>query len=176
MLMVSPATVRLWSQRGDLESVTTPGGHRRYLHEHIDAFARQRQLHIAANDDNSKLRVLIVDDDKPFASYLQELLSYSPQIAETQCAYDGYSAGSLVYKFKPHVVLLDLKMPNIDGFGVCEDLKSGHSTKDIRVIAMSGYYSKENVQRILAAGVEACLKKPFEPSELFAVMGVEAGE
>lgn len=174
VLMVSPATVRLWSQRGELESVSTPGGHRRYLYEHIQSFAKQRQVHV--DDDDSRLRILIVDDDKPFAAYLEELLSYSPQIAETRCAYDGYSAGSLVYKFKPHIVLLDLKMPHVDGFGVCEDLKSGFLTKDIRVIAMSGYYSKENVDRILLAGAEVCLKKPFEQSELFAAMGVKSGD
>ena len=124
LLMVSPITVRLWSQKGELESVSTPGGHRRYLYKHIKSFANQRNLPLEL-DKTSGLRVLIVDDDQQFAHYLEELLEDTEGIKEIRVANDGFRAGTLIYTFEPHLVLLDLKMPHMDGFEVCDDLKKG---------------------------------------------------
>jgi len=170
-LMISPVTVRQLSQKGELESVATPGGHRRYLFKHIESFARQRNIPLALKA-NTGLRVLIVDDDEQLAKYINELLLECPQVEETRIASDGFRAGVLLYTFEPHIVLLDLRMPYVDGFSVCRDIKSGHLTEGIRVIAMSGFYSNNNFEHILEAGAETCLMKPFEPEELFAAMGI----
>ena len=175
LLMVSPITVRLWSQKGELESVTTPGGHRRYLYKHIKTFARDRNLPLGS-EANSGLRVLIIDDDEQFAHYLEELLQDCSEISAIKHALDGFKAGSLVYTFEPQIVLLDLRMPYVDGFVVCSDLKKNQTTKDIKVIAMTGYYNKLNVDRILDNGAETCLQKPFESKELFEAMGLETIE
>lgn len=173
LLMISPVTVRQLSQKGELESVMTPGGHRRYLYRHIESFAKEKNIPLDSQQKPG-LRVLIVDDDPQFASFLEELLQCSNEIAATKIADNGFRAGSLIYSFDPHIVLLDLRMPYVDGFSVCRDIKKGDVTRHIRVIAMSGFYSKENVEKILGAGAEICLKKPFEPEELFSAMGIEA--
>lgn len=175
LLMVSPVTVRQLSQKGELESVMTPGGHRRYLYKHIESFAKQRNISLILKEETG-LRVLIVDDDDQLANFLNELLQECPEIADTEIANDGFRAGALLYTFEPHVVLLDLRMPYVDGFSVCRDIKSGQMTKNIRVIAMSGFYSKENVKHIIEAGAEICLKKPFEPEELFTAIGISTYE
>ena len=175
LLMISPVTVRQLSQKGELESVTTPGGHRRYLFKHIESFARQRNIPLTLKA-NAGLRVLIVDDDEQLAQFINELLRECPEIEETRIANDGFRAGALLYTFEPHIVLLDLRMPYVDGFSVCRDIKSGQLTKGIRVIAMSGFYSNDNFEHIIEAGAESCLKKPFEPEELLAAIGVNAVE
>lgn len=172
LLMISPVTVRQLSQKGELESVSTPGGHRRYLFKHIESFARQRNIPLALKG-NTGMRVLIVDDDEQLAKFINELLQECPEIEETRIANDGFRAGALLYTFEPHIVLLDLRMPYVDGFSVCRDIKSGQLTKGIRVIAMSGFYSNDNFEHIIAAGAETCLKKPFEPEELLAAIGVK---
>lgn len=175
ILMISPVTVRQLSQKGELQSVTTPGGHRRYLFKHIESFARQRNIKLTLKE-NAGLRVLIVDDDDQLTRLIFELLKDCTEIDEIRIAKDGFRAGALLYTFEPHVMLLDLRMPYIDGFNVCRDIKSDQLTRDIRVIAMSGYYSKENFEHIIAAGAETCLKKPFTPEELFSAIGVRAGK
>jgi len=172
LLMVSPVTVRQLSQKGELESVMTPGGHRRYLFKHIETFARQKKIPLALKA-NLGLRILIVDDDVQLANLINELLQDCSEIAETRIANDGFRAGALLYVFEPHIVLLDLRMPYVDGFSVCRDIKSGQITRNIRVIAMSGYYSQENVSHIMEAGAEMCLKKPFQSEELFAAIGIK---
>lgn len=175
ILMISPVTVRQLSQKGELESVTTPGGHRRYLFKHIESFARQRNIKLILKE-NTGLRVLIVDDDDQLSRLIFELLKDCSEIDEIRIASDGFRAGSLLYTFEPHVMLLDLRMPYIDGFNVCRDIKCDQMTRDIRVIAMSGYYSKESFEHIIAAGAETCLKKPFAPEELYSAIGVKTGK
>lgn len=171
-LRVSPVTVRQLSQRGAIESVSTPGGHRRYLFKHIESFARQRNIPLAMKTTVG-LRVLIVDDDEQLAQYLNELLQGCKEIDATRIANDGFRAGTLLYTFEPHIVLLDLRMPYVDGFSTCRDIKSGQLTKDVRVIAMSGFYTNENIEHIIQAGAEDCLRKPFTPEELFAAIGIQ---
>jgi len=77
-----------------------------------------------------------------------------------------------VSEFNPHVVLLDLMMPGLNGFQVCKDLRASPSTKNIRVIAMTGYPSSENVAEILDAGAETCLSKPFSNELLRQQLGL----
>ena len=63
--------------------------------------------------------------------------------------------------------------PGMDGFSVCQQLKQDDITKHIRVIAMTGYYTPDNETKILEAGAEACLAKPFDKNVLLSVMGLE---
>jgi CheY-like chemotaxis protein len=57
----------------------------------------------------------------------------------------------------------------MDGFAVCQRIKQNPKTRHIRVVAMTGYPSQENVQRILNAGAEACLSKPLDIDQLRAL-------
>ena len=78
----------------------------------------------------------------------------------------------MVEKFEPHVVLLDLFMPGVDGFELCKKLKSDPGTQEIRVIAISGRLNPTAVERITELGAEACLEKPVDRAELFRVIGL----
>jgi CheY-like chemotaxis protein len=84
---------------------------------------------------------------------------------EVLTAYDGFEAGRLVQQFKPTVVLLDVMMPGIDGLEVCRSLKGDPQTQDIRVVAMTGFHTPELQKKMLAAGAQVLLSKPF-PSDL----------
>jgi excisionase family DNA binding protein len=174
LLMVSPVTVRAWAQKGMLRAVTTPGGHRRFLHADLELFKQQHGLAPQAPLDNAVLRVLIVDDEPLFASYLQELLTNFGKAIETAMVHNGFDAGYTVHTFKPHVVLLDLMMPDMDGFQVCQQIKQDPATSSIKVIAVTGDPSANNVERILKAGAECCLSKPFEPEELLTALSLQA--
>lgn len=171
LLMVSPVTVRQWAQKGRLEAMTTPGGHRRFSYEAIERFAAENNLTLHHREGDG-LRILIVDDDVSLASFLQELLIQRNTTVQVAVAHDGFSAGRMLESFSPEIVLLDLMMPQMDGFEVCRMIKQGgHSST--RVIAMSGFCSPENQQRILGEGAECCLKKPFSTSVLMTALGIE---
>jgi len=170
LLMVSPASVRLWISKGWINAQVTPGGHRRILRRDVEQFARQRGLALAT--DRDALRILVVDDDTQFAEYLREVLSRFGDQVEVAVANTGFEAGYLAREFKPEVMLLDLMMPTLDGFDVCQRLKNDPVTSHIKIVAMTGYYSEDNVQRILALGATQCLAKPFETDELLGAVGL----
>lgn len=172
MLMVSPATIRLWASKGDLSAVSTPGGHRRFLFQDVERFARDKNIAIQI-PGNEILRILIVDDDEHVANYLSRLLGRAESRTECMIANNGFSAGRLVQSFRPHVVLLDLMMPELNGFDVCRQIKQDAATKATRVIAMTGFYNDENVTRALEAGAESCLQKPFDRDKLFDLLNLK---
>lgn len=171
MLMVSPITVRKWAQNGELKAVTTPGGHRRFLWDDIQDFANQRGL-VLPKAAGNKTRLLIVDDDKTLAGYLVELFSGYLDSVDVQQANDGFEAGQKVESFRPNVILLDLMMPSLDGVAVCQKIRSNPANASIRIIAMTGFHTPENEQRILNAGAQACLKKPLDKNLLLELTGV----
>lgn len=172
LLMVTPTAVRQWAEKGELSALTTPGGHRRFLPSEVDRFARQRGLTLNSGSAGA-MRVLIVDDDKQFSRYLKAFFEGLQDEVVTEVANDGFSAGLKVIEFKPHVVLLDLMMPGMDGYQVCEAIKSEPASKAIRVVAMTGFPSPENIEKILAAGAEVCLAKPIDDDLLLGELGLK---
>jgi len=171
LLMVSPVTVRQWAQKGGLHALTTPGGHRRFLRHDVERFARERGISLQPPEGDT-LRILIVDDDRQLAGYLVELLASQSTAISTEVAHNGFDAGIRVQTFKPHILLLDLMMPGLDGFEVCQRMQQDPSTQAVRIIAMTGYHTPENVQRILAAGAEVCLAKPVPDGKLLEAIGL----
>src|ERR1700761_4934908 len=89
LLMVNPVTVRQWAARGLLRSLTTPGGHRRFLLSDVEEFARSRGS-VPAVRSGQPERVLIVDDDMQLGLYVAEVTkSRHPRVA-IETAHDGF--------------------------------------------------------------------------------------
>lgn len=171
LLMVTPAAVRQWAKKGELNALVTPGGHRRFIPSDIEHFARKRDLTLNPTNRGA-LRVLIVDDDEQVTLYLEALFDGCQEDVVTEIASDGFGAGVMVTEFEPHIILLDLMMPGLNGFDVCRRLKSKPDTKAIRIIAMTGFPSQDNVDNILSAGAEICFSKPFNKKLLFDHLGL----
>lgn len=170
ILRVSPITVRQWAQKGLLRAQTTAGGHRRFERSVIEQFARDRGAETLVPPLGNSL--LIVDDNRSFNEYLQALFAVECPELIVHAAYDGFEAGRLVVQQRPGVVLLDVMMPGVDGSEVCRRLKSDPQTAATRVVAMTGFHSEDVERRMLEAGAEQVLKKPFTGSEVLSACGL----
>lgn len=170
-LLVSPVTVRQWAQKGWLPAETTPGGHRRFLRRDVEAFAQQRGLTLQLPDAGT-LRVLVVDDDAQVARFLEEVIGAFPEGVQVEVALDGFDAGQRVEAYQPHIMLLDLMMPGMNGFDVCRRMKSSPATRSIDIIALTGFPTPENRSQILKAGARACLSKPVDLGLLREALGL----
>ena len=172
MLMVNPVTVRQWASRGLLRSTATPGGHRRFLLSDVEEFARSRGSAPDLNADGRPQRVLIVDDDRGISRLVADLIRERAPDVSFEIANDGFEAGAKVESFRPHALALDLMMPGMDGFEVCRRLRARKTLSHVRIVAMTGSYTDENVAKILEAGADACLAKPFDHEEILKALGL----
>ena len=172
LMMVNPVTVRQWSARGLLRSSTTPGGHRRFLLSDVEQFAYTRGAKQAAHHSSRPDRVLIMDDDPNVSRRIAELIQERDSDVETEVAHDGFEAGVKVESFRPHALVLDLMMPGIDGLDVCRRLRARLTLNHMRIVAVNDFVDPENVDRILAAGADACLSKPLDSERLLIELGL----
>ncbi len=172
-LLVAPVTVRLWASRGLLKSVTTPGGHRRFLATDVEEFTTRRQ-DLQDTEPGTPSRLLIIDDDEQFTRYLRDLILKRAPGVHIDVALDGFSAGILYEAVRPDVVALDIHMPEMNGIEVCSLLRSTLVGKQLRIVVLSGYLTDENRQQALAAGADVCLPKTTPPALLLQELGLHA--
>jgi CheY-like chemotaxis protein len=107
-----------------------------------------------------------VDDNAPITQLISRAIKTHHPDYEIVEAHDGFRAGTILATLKPDVVLLDLRMPGMDGYEVCKLIKSQKSTQSAEVIAMTAYPSEENTQKILKVGARVCLAKPLDMDRL----------
>jgi CheY-like chemotaxis protein len=166
MLHVDPGSIANWIDQNLLKAHRTPGGHRRVATDDLVTFLRKHKMPIPAELDSVPSRVVIVDDEPA----ITRLIAWAIKAALPECevveAHDGFRAGTIVAILKPNVVILDLRMPGMDGYEVCRLIKTQESTRQADVLAMTAYPSPENVQRIIDCGARVCLAKPLNMEAL----------
>jgi excisionase family DNA binding protein len=162
MLHVDPGSVANWIDQGLLKAHRTPGGHRRVAKEDLLVFLREHKMPLPDDLQDGPTRILVVDDEEAVAHMVAKALSAARPNFEVIEAHDGFRAGSLVATLKPDVVILDLRMPGMDGYEVCKLIKSQQATRHAEVLAMTAYPSPENERRILECGARVCLTKPLD--------------
>jgi len=111
-----------------------------------------------------KPRVLVVDDESDFI----ELLKYNleGQGFELLTAVNGMEALNVARRELPDVVLVDLMLPDLDGFSLCEILRSQPSTSQVPIIVVSALDGEYVRSRGIQAGVVSCFKKPVDMKAL----------
>ena len=167
---VSPLSIINWVNAGRLPAFRTPGGHRRIRREDLVRFMQENGIPLGEElrEGSGKPRVLVVDDKADVREVVSEHFATRPdgKSYEVLTAADGFEAGRLVATYRPDVVLLDLKMPGLDGYQICRTIKADPETSKTIVIAMTGYYTPDTEARILECGAIRCFAKPVEPSVL----------
>lgn len=173
---VTADTIRKWAEAGRIHVFKTPGGHRRIRREDLLRFLRDNSIPVHEELDDSGVKILVVDDEKAVISVIRRFLERSQRPFQIEIAMDGFEAGRQMVMFRPNVVFLDLRLPGIDGFEVCQRIKSNPETSSAQVIAMTGYYEGEVANRVVELGAALLLQNPFAPDDLrraLAKVGVE---
>ncbi|MGL4730411.1 MAG: sporulation transcription factor Spo0A, partial [Clostridium sp.] len=112
--------------------------------------------------ENSKISVLIADDNKEFCSILNDYLLNQKDIVVTGIAQDGREALELIQSKKPDLVVLDIIMPHLDGLGVLEKLQGMNLEKVPRVIILSAVGQDKITQKAITLGADYYVVKPFD--------------
>jgi PAS domain S-box-containing protein len=109
-------------------------------------------------------RVLIVEDGADARESLRLLLEQGGHLVET--AGDGPSGLLALAAFRPEIALIDIGLPGLDGYTLAEAARRQPETRDIRLVALTGYGQSEDRRRALAAGFDLHVTKPVDPATL----------
>ncbi|MFJ4794052.1 response regulator [Kitasatospora purpeofusca] len=121
------------------------------------------------------IRVLLVDDQPLVRRGLSLILSPDPTVEVVGEAEDGEQAVALAHRLRPDVVVMDIRMPVLDGVGATEELS--RTLPDCKVLALSTFDMDEYVVAALRAGAHGFLPKDVSPEDLgAAIRTVHAGE
>jgi two-component system, cell cycle response regulator DivK len=113
-------------------------------------------------------KILVTEDDSPSRELLSEMLtSWGYEVIQ---ASNGIEALEQIAVGQPDLVLLDIQMPLLDGFGVIERVRSDERFQSLPVVALTAYAMREDRQRTARAGFDAHLSKPVEMPALQAMV------
>jgi len=169
---VTPRTVIQWIKEGKISAYRTPGRHSRVKVEDFFTFLKKYNMpipkEIVSTEGNNiirKKKILIVDDDKNMANSIKRFLKLKENY-DIELAFDGFEAGSKIVIFKPDLVILDIKMPGMNGYEVTKKIRQLPELTYTKIIAISAFFKQKDKDKILATGANACLDKPFTQKEL----------
>lgn len=114
----------------------------------------------AREQERGRRRILVVDDNRDAAHSLALLLQLRGH--ETQTAFDGFEAVEAAARFEPDVVLLDIGLPKLDGYGACVRIREQAGKRRVVMIALTGWGQDEDRERSARAGFDAHLIKPLD--------------
>jgi DNA-binding response OmpR family regulator len=110
--------------------------------------------------------ILIVDDEPSIVVPIQFLMQqqgYNVLVAE-----NGHDALDMIYKYNPDLVLLDIMLPGIDGYEVCEIVRLNPKLREVKIIFLTAKGREVEIAKGLALGADAYITKPFSNAELVA--------
>ena len=110
-------------------------------------------------------KVLVVDDEEDMVRLLQLTLADDPRY-DFLMATDGTTALEVAGRERPDVVFLDISMPDIDGYQVCQALKADPKTGKARVVMLTALAQEFDRQKAADAGADGYITKPFSPTAL----------
>lgn len=158
---VAPRTVTKWFDAGQLRGYRIPGSKdRRIPVTQLIRFMRQNNMPLDGMLHFTKTRVLIVDDEVEIVDMLRDLLTQQTTY-DINVARNGFEAGLAAERLKPHVILLDINLGDVNGKEVCKAIRMNPELQMTKVVAMSGQITDEEAKALLTQGFEGFLRKPF---------------
>ena len=157
---VAPRTVSKWFDSGQLRGYRIPGSKDRRIP--LNSLIRFMKAHNIPLDglQSGRTRVLIVDDESEVVDVLEKVLTEQANY-DVRTAHSGFASGVECEKFRPHVMLLDIHLPDIQGQEVLKLVRDNPDLQLTKVIAMSGKLTDGQANQLVQNGFDGYLKKPF---------------
>jgi two-component system alkaline phosphatase synthesis response regulator PhoP len=167
ILGTHPDTVRKYCDSGVLEAAKgVLSTHRRISRASLVEFLKQRGISGDVIDKKAPKKILIADDDASVREMIMHSLRMLGFPMEVEYADNGHQACIQAGSNRPDLIILDLMMPEMDGFQVLKNLRKVEETKEIPVLVVTAYGNPENLSRISEEGISGILVKPFSIKEL----------
>ena len=157
---LSQQTIIRCFDSGQLQGFRVPGSKfRRIPHEALVKFMKDNSIPMEGIEEDT-IRVLVVDDDPQIVQLLVDVLDADGRF-EVAAAQTGYEAGVLTQQLRPHVVVLDYMLPDINGNVVCKTIRDNTDLAGTKILIISGVVDPTKVDDLMKAGADEFIKKPF---------------
>ena len=176
LLQVNPSSVNKWVKDGRIPAFRTPGGHRRIRAADLVAFLNHHKMPVPAVLHQAARRRLLVADEDPrqLEALVRGLLAHAGQV-ELHTVGNAVDALVQIGAFRPHLVILDLRMNGSDGLEICRRLHAGQDTRQVDVLIACPELSPTLERQASEAGARACLRKPVPIDVLLGHLGLASG-
>jgi excisionase family DNA binding protein len=171
---VSHLTVTNWIRAGKLFASRTPGGHNRIRREDLLRFLIEHSFPVPQELATEGKQILVVDDERALAEVMAHALQQDGY--QVSVAFDGYEAGLKMATLQPDLLVLDLIMPGLDGFSICQRVKAHSDGTRTKIIAMTGFTQEGYLRKARECGADLCLEKPFQLTTLKEMVSKLLGE
>lgn len=179
ILGIHPFTVGRWIDQGLLKAFRTAGGHRRVRGPDLRRYLLEHEMPVPPELDSAggaKLKLLVVDDEQLALNALKRAFKPLANEVELTMTTSPIEALLLLSELRPDGMLIDINMPDLDGFEVCRRVKAFKSLQDVKLIGMTALHRSDVIGSMLRAGAVACLEKPVDPKEVLSLVGTGAQE
>lgn len=162
---LSQQTIIRCFDSGKLQGFRVPGSRfRRIPREVLINFMRENEIPLDRLE-GGKQRILVVDDDPQIVELFVDVLSQDKRF-DIKTAATGYDAGVLSEQFKPHLMILDYMLPDINGNVVCKTVRDNPNLSGMIIVMVSGVVNQDEIDGLLEAGANEFVKKPFNIEKL----------
>lgn len=163
---VSPGTVSRWIKEGKLHAAVTAGGHHRISTSDFVRFMESLRMPVPPELASAgNFKVLVVDDETEVRRMIRWVIESNFPGVLVEEAEEGFSAGWKTRDFSPHVVILDIHMPGLNGFQVLEIVRRFADMKRPHILVVSAL-EEEVKKRVMELGADDFLPKPFDVTVL----------
>jgi CheY-like chemotaxis protein len=163
LLKINPRTARLYLTQGRIKGTQNPvTGTWTVSHQAVSAFLEEQG--VAAATIGFPVKVLIVDDEPAVLKSVETILNASIWNFSIETSTDGYEALISLGLRAPDLIILDSRMPNLDGKQVLQAIRNQRNMARTKVLVVTAH--PEDVDELLRSGAHDALLKPFEPEQL----------
>jgi len=161
--------VNRWIKNGELNAFKNPGGHYRVMKRDFREFLERNGMPVIEEFFTGVItkKILIADDDDTVAEVIRDILLDNFNDIELKTACDGYEALITAGSFKPDLLILDMRMPKIDGLEVCRRLRDNEAISgDMKILAMTAHSDAYKQKSVFEAGADEYIIKPVDMETL----------
>jgi excisionase family DNA binding protein len=162
---VAPRTVSKWFDSGQLKGYRIPGSKdRRIPLSELLRFMKEHDIP-ASSLPVGKIRILIVDSNKQAASTLAESLKTRTDY-EVKTVLSSFETGTIIHRFAPHVLLINLLAEDIDAAAICKSIRHDEEIQTTKIIAIANLLSNSEATALLQKGFDAHISDPSKINEV----------
>ena len=172
LIQVDASTVSKWIDKGALLAYRTPGGHRRVREGDLRGFLEAHKMPVPDELGTGRFRLLVLDDERLVVESLKRALRKAAPDVEVVGTTSGIEALLILGEETPNAALIDLTMPDMDGYEVCRAIRGKKRLSAVKLVTMTARLTPEAIEKSRQAGALECLGKPINPPGLLSLLGV----